>query len=257
MAERRVYNERFLYADPLATSSLSRATRHRFIKKARLDQETVSEENPPSCDIDAEQYAEEIESSTLMQIPVEQADYASELPDFEYLELPDEPSLPGEMPHVHSGVDDEVRLDEAEDTEFQTDGNIDATVQDEHIEEQLFPGCPLTQTSSSLLVMKFRLRHNLTQEALADLLKLIKLHCPAPNRCLSSVYKFDKKFALLKCTIEFHSYCKTCLQELSNQHIGCPNPNCAQQASASAKNPQFIGIPIEQQLKSILESESS
>ncbi len=55
-----------------------------------LNQETLSEENPPSCDSDAEQYMEEIESSTLLQIG--QADYASELPDYENLELPDEPT---------------------------------------------------------------------------------------------------------------------------------------------------------------------
>ena len=47
---------------------------------------------------------------------------------------------------------------------------------DSEKEEPLFPGCPITSSSSSLLLLKFQMRHNLTESAMSDLLKLIRIH---------------------------------------------------------------------------------
>ena len=44
--------------------------------------------------------------------------------------------------------------------------------------ESLYEESSLTVSPSSVLIMKYKMSHNLTQEALADLLLLIKLHCP-------------------------------------------------------------------------------
>ena len=41
------------------------------------------------------------------------------------------------------------------------------------LNDPLFPGCPLTVTSSNVLIMQLKMQHNLTQEALAHLLQLI------------------------------------------------------------------------------------
>ena len=56
----------------------------------------------------------------------------------------------------------------------------------------LYDGSFLTVSSSAVLIMKYKLRHKLTEEAIADLLRLIKLHCPSPNRSLTSVYVLKK-----------------------------------------------------------------
>jgi hypothetical protein len=62
-----------------------------------------------------------------------------------------------------------------------TEPNI---AQKEDIEKK---SCPLTLSASSILVVKFKMRHGLTKEALSDLLKLIK-PCPTPNLCCRSMY---------------------------------------------------------------------
>ena len=45
----------------------------------------------------------------------------------------------------------------------------------------LYEGSALTCASSSILMLKYAMKHNITKDALADLLNLIKLHCPKPN----------------------------------------------------------------------------
>ena len=47
----------------------------------------------------------------------------------------------------------------------------------------LYDGSQQTVSASSVLVLQFKMKHKLTQEALGDLLELLKLHCPSPNKC--------------------------------------------------------------------------
>ena len=101
--------------------------------------------------------------------------------------------------------------------------------------------------------MKYKVRHNLTQAALLDLLRLLEAHCPLPNNCLTSTYKFNKHFCSLKYPVVFHYYCVSCFQEVEvGTHI-CPNLLCKAELDKKTLS-TFIQIPIESQLKSILES---
>ena len=61
----------------------------------------------------------------------------------------------------------------------------------------LYEGAELSVCASSVLVMKYMMKHNLTQEALGDL-SLLRIHCPAPNQCPPSVYMFRKQFGQLR-----------------------------------------------------------
>lgn len=70
--------------------------------------------------------------------------------------------------------------------------------QTETIEEPVFVHCPLTASCSSLFIMQFKMRHNLTDEALSDLLKMLRLHIPTSNHFSPSVYKFKTQFSDLK-----------------------------------------------------------
>ena len=117
----------------------------------------------------------------------------------------------------------------------------------------MYPGCPLTLTSSSLLLMKFKMKHNLTQQAMSDLLKLIRIHCPISNSLPKSLYVFNKKFSELKCPLQFHYYCSGCLQEVRNDEHQCPNLSCNESLKEDGAMSSFISIPLEPQLKSILE----
>ena len=55
-----------------------------------------------------------------------------------------------------------------------------------------------TCASSSILIMKYAMKHNITKDALVDMLDLIRLHCPIPNMCPSTLYYFKKQFQCLR-----------------------------------------------------------
>ena len=76
----------------------------------------------------------------------------------------------------------------------------------------LYDRSQLTVSASSVLVLQFKMKHKLTQEALGDLLELLKLHCPSPNKCFQSVYLFTKQFHELKLPVTFHYFCSSCLR---------------------------------------------
>ena len=54
-------------------------------------------------------------------------------------------------------------------------------------DEPLFDGSPVSVNESSLLIMSFAVRHQLSGVALQDLLTLITLHCPKPNNCIAEM----------------------------------------------------------------------
>lgn len=54
----------------------------------------------------------------------------------------------------------------------------------------LYDGSNLTVQASGVLMMKLKMRHKLTDETMTDVLRLIKLHCPTHNNCISSKSSF-------------------------------------------------------------------
>ena len=108
-------------------------------------------------------------------------------------------------------------------------------------------------SASSLLIMQFKQRYQLTKERLGDLLRLIRLHLPTPNQC-PSLYLFNKQYQEAKLSIIFRYFCATCLQKLADNTISrCPNDRCARDLTLDSGIASFIEVPIEQQLKLILE----
>ena len=127
---------------------------------------------------------------------------------------------------------------------------------DDEVEQHLYPGCPLTLTTSSLLLMKFKMRHSITEEGMRDLLTLIRIHCPVGNSIPKSLFTFNKMFTELQCSLSFHYFCGTCFQEVEKETEQCPNMHCSESLKESGAMSSFISIPLEPQLKSILERKS-
>jgi hypothetical protein len=144
------------------------------------------------------------------------------------------------MEDCHSSSDTEQCSDQARDKD--------------NVKKPLFEGCPLSLSSSNILLMKFKMRHGLTNEALSDLLKLIKLHCPTPNLCCQSMYFFNKQLMKnLKQPFCFHSFCSACYTVVESVHTKCPNLTCNIDLTDHSKS-YFIELPLEAQLASIIES---
>ena len=263
MAEKRVYNDRFQFADPCASSSISRSTRQRLSRKRKTEEsgtntqsalpavdltvgDDADDDHDCSLPIDGECISENYRVPSVDALVCLHAGTTTELQAI----FPDEPIL---TEYGDDAISDKEDPEEVYDlTEKENDGNSEALSQT--TEEALFAGCPLTTNSSNLLILQFKMRHNLTQEALADLLKLLQLHCPSPNHCLPSVYLFNKRFEGLKCPLQLHYFCTNCLQELTENDINeCPNHSCARDLQVLGGKSSFIEVPIEQQLKSMME----
>ena len=65
-------------------------------------------------------------------------------------------------------------------------------------DQPLYQDSSLSISESLLLVMAFAVRHKLSGVALEDLLELIHLQCPKPNKCITEMKEFQLFFQALK-----------------------------------------------------------
>lgn len=84
------------------------------------------------------------------------------------------------------------------------------TTQSQVNDPPLYSGAPLSMSSSILLVLSFVQKHGLNGQAFADLLTIIKAHCPKPNNCTTMVKKLLDVLGSAKGDIVHHTYCAYC-----------------------------------------------
>lgn len=96
------------------------------------------------------------------------------------------------------------------------------------------------------------MRHNLTKEALSDLLQLIRLHLPVPNQYPSSLHRLEKQFHDLRYPYTLHYFCVRCLGSVKESERVCSNTYCNSILDNGSIS-SFIEVPIDLQLKTILE----
>ena len=115
----------------------------------------------------------------------------------------------------------------------------------------LFNGCPLSLSTSMILIKKFQIRHKLSQEALSDMLELMKLHFPVANNFPGSLYLFNKELPFDSNGLEFVYFCSHCFSEITESAeccIHCKLP-CDKGSISS-----FIKVPLQSQLITLLQS---
>lgn len=121
--------------------------------------------------------------------------------------------------------------------------------------DRLFDGSPMSVSESALLIMAFAVRHKLSGVALQDLLSLVALHCPKPNKCIDELNHFHHFFQALKHPIVKHYYCPNVKCKV---YVGNSKPKNEDQCKICHTNLEesayFIEIPILEQLKTILSS---
>lgn len=93
----------------------------------------------------------------------------------------------------------------------------ESAVKDE--DPPVYPSCPLRLSKSVLLIMTLAIRHNLTGDALADVIKLIDLHCvPGSNsHSVKTLRELKSYFSNSKEALELFYYCKCCYSLLSTE----------------------------------------
>ncbi len=145
--------------------------------------------------------------------------------------------------HYHVS-DDEVELEQAE-----VVGSDSPCSSSNSNDPPLYNGAPVTLSTSKVMIMQYKIRHNLTDEGLADLLQLLRLHCPTPSHCVPSVYHFKKQFQNMKLPIKFHYFCSSCLQSVDDADTCCKNLLCMSDFKDVGARSSFIEVPIELQLQ--------
>ena len=241
MAERSQYNERFTFPDPSSTDSSSRSTRYRARKRAREYQEEQLEE--PLEEHMEEPSEEQLEEDHSNVDASHQCRTLHSLT--EYTEIDNPQVLEAELLGFESSADEDEQLDDE-----QLDDDASAAT---NTDCPLYSGASLTVSSSNILIMQYKMRHNLTDQALADLLHLLRLHCPTPNHCVPSIYHFEKPFQRMKYPILFHYFCSSCLQGVSDSDSFCKNQLCRCELKAIGARSSFIEVPIEAQLQTLFQ----
>lgn len=86
------------------------------------------------------------------------------------------------------------------------------------LENELYSGASISVIEIILCVASLKLRHNLTDVCISDILKLISKILPQPNSCPQSFYKFKKYFSDLQIPINRHFYCSSCVNLINNNN---------------------------------------
>ena len=103
-----------------------------------------------------------------------------------------------------------------------------------------------------VMILLFALRHNLTYEAISDLLNLLNLITPTPNKIPKSLWLF-RQLVEKRCTkAQQHLYCSVCQDNISNCTLSlCPT--CGTNLVTSPPG-NFSTLSIENQLQSLFKS---
>ena len=113
----------------------------------------------------------------------------------------------------------------------------------------IYEDAPLSFSASHIIIMQFKICHNLTDQCLEDLLHILKIHCPKPNHVPNSLYHFKKIFRESRYQIKYHYFCSRCLQNIDNSDSTCANSSCGISLQEVGAKCSFIEIPIESQLE--------
>ena len=231
--ERSRYNECYSLPDPCGSES--RSTRYRT-KKWMREQEMEQQATTVEGALDDCEAQSEPSVVTLHPAP---ADAVSSQPQlFEQPQLLEIEAFGFEVQSM-SENDDE-------------DSEICSTATSDNSDPPLYDGAPVTLGSSNLLILQHKMQHKLTDESLADLLRLLKLHLPTPNCSLSSVYYFMKHFCDVECPVKFHYFCSSCSQAIDDPSSNmCQNQICCSDLTQPGARSSFIQMPIEPQLQTL------
>lgn len=260
-AGRTRHSLQFQYSDPLSREATSRTTRYRILKKRKHDSRYEHQEE---CD-------KELELSDTDDL----RGFFTDLDEEESsTHLTDQPTTSNERSvadhaavseqhvdtHCTSNVeesDDEDPLTELLPEEPQMELSL---LDNDDNGESIASGDQQSSSSSSdvptssILVMQYSVRHNLTQEALSDLLQLLKFCGPAATEVPTTVYKFKQQFKFLNSPPTFHYFCSMCMVVLtSNVLTLCPNDACKCNLTSRGSISSFIETDFESQLTRLLQ----
>ena len=109
-----------------------------------------------------------------------------------------------------------------------------------------------TPYACNVLLKQFSVRHNITQDALSDLLELLNIY--SEKQWPTSVYVFNKQFShLLNIPIN-HYFCSYCYHSLPNDQVTrCLNEQCENELNEKGDISSFIELPLQPQFRKLMQ----
>lgn len=109
----------------------------------------------------------------------------------------------------------------------------------------LFPGSSIAANELDVALMLLCQRHNLTYACQDDILKLMSITHPTPNKIPRSSHLLMKQFVNFKEECFVHRFCGNCLESLPSSSL-CTNSGCSGMFSPDAV---FLQLSLTRQLK--------
>ena len=121
--------------------------------------------------------------------------------------------------------------------------------------EPLYDGADITICGAYCCIMQFASANKLSYTAISELIKLLHVLCPVPNKLPSSFYMLKKFFKQFNVDFEHQRICTICSTPMEVGESNCPT--CADSGNY---NPEAVGdlvhIPIQKALKTVITSKS-
>ena len=260
------YNEQFLFPDPLSKTSACRKTRYRAkLSKAKTvpghtecnhDRAHISKNASQLQYENAMEIISDTHSDDNMMLETDNEKFLSHMHidaltslesnvmdlDVECDELDNPHSLEFDLMVATA----EFPESEEDDKDNELTTECEPSYSNLHDQQELlYKEASITTAASSVLMMKYAMKHKLSWEALADLLQIVKLHCPFPNNVPSTLFHFKKHFKDLQYPTQHHYFCSTCLSEVSENAKVCGNRECSCSFNESNSFSSFIEVPVD------------
>lgn len=107
--------------------------------------------------------------------------------------------------------------------------------------QPLYPKSDISVCAALCAIMYFCSNNRLSFTATAQLLQLLQLICPSPNKIPTSLFKFKKFFQQFQVSYEHQQFCMDCLAAKAD----CQCQNSPRQA-------HMVNYPIDKQLQCVL-----
>lgn len=212
-----------------------------------LEVDAITEYHVETAEVDAIDHHVEIEDNTGID--------ATEDDEANYVDAEDH--IESEMfdmadhePHVDENggeVDQDINREQDHENNYENEAS-DAT--DNSSNEPLYAGASITVGITMTLLLAFIVRHKLTNEAVSDLLHIIEVICPKPNKCIKTHYFFKKFFSFLVTPFKICYYCPQCIYPISDAAVlACEV--CKSVFSSVKDLKYFLHISISDQVKAL------
>ncbi|WAQ94314.1 hypothetical protein MAR_006785 [Mya arenaria] len=110
----------------------------------------------------------------------------------------------------------------------------------------------ITKKEHELAILTFSARHNLSDAALEDLLKLVNLYLPESNLVETNIEVLKERCGFNGTFLKSHTFCNICKNILKSGKDTCSTPNCPGKTPSLKTKSFFMTADLKVQLQEIL-----